>query len=95
MPLVKSVPSPSDEFEGSVTALYEPDHGEQDLRVMLSGPISDSVSGRIAILDRTLDGYVFNTISAQDEQQEEEQVIRASLRWDVNEDVTANLKVSR
>lgn len=86
---------PTDEFEGSVTALYEPDHGEQDLRVVLSGPISDSVSGRIAMLDRTLDGYVFNTISAQDEQQEEEQVIRASLRWDVNEDVTANLKVSR
>ena len=85
---------PTDEFEGSVTALYEPDHGEQDLRVMLSGPISDSVSGRIAILDRSLDGYVFNTISAQDEQQEEEQVIRASLRWDVSEDVTANLKVS-
>jgi outer membrane receptor protein involved in Fe transport len=86
---------PTDEFEGSVTALYEPDHGEQDLRLMLSGPISDSVSGRIAILDRTLDGYVFNTVSGQDEQQEEEQVIRASLRWDVSEDVTANLKVSR
>jgi len=86
---------PADEFEGSVTALYEPDHGEQDLRLVLSGPISDDVSGRIAILDRSLDGYVFNTVSAQDEQQEEEQVIRASLRWDVSEDVTANLKVSR
>ncbi len=86
---------PTDEFEGSVTALYEPDHGEQDLRVTLSGPISDSVSGRIAILDRTLDGYVFNTVSGQDEQREEEQVIRASLRWDVSEDMTANLKVSR
>jgi len=86
---------PTDEFEGSVTALYEPDHGEQDLRLMLSGPISDSVSGRIAILDRTLDGYVFNTVSGEDEQQEKEQVFRASLRWDVSEDVTANLKVSR
>ena len=86
---------PTDEFEGSVTALYEPDHGEQDLRLMLSGPISDSVSGRIAILDRTLDGYVFNTVSGQDEQQEKEQVVRASLRWDVSEDITANLKVSR
>ena len=86
---------PTDEFEGSITALYEPDHGEQDLRFVLSGPISDSVSGRIAILDRTLDGYVFNTVSGQDEQHEEEQVFRGSLRWDVNEDVTASLKVSR
>ena len=86
---------PTDEFEGSATALYEPDHGEQDLRLVLSGPISENVSGRIAILDRTLDGYIFNTVSGQDEQQEEEQVMRASLRWDVSEDVTANLKVSR
>ena len=54
---------PTDEFEGSVTALYEPDHGEQDLRIVLSGPISENVSGRIAILDRTLDGYIFNTVS--------------------------------
>ena len=85
---------PTDDFEGSVTALYEPDHGEQDVRLVLSGPITDSLSGRIAVLDRSLDGYVFNTVSQQDEQNEDEQVIRGSLRWDVNEDVTANLKVS-
>ena len=86
---------PTDEFEGSITALYEPEHGEQDLRVVVSGPIAEGLSGRLAILDRTLDGYVFNTVSNQDEQREDEQVIRASLKWDVNEDVTANLKVSR
>ena len=34
-------------------------------------------------------------VNGQDEQQESEDVIRASLRWDINEDVTANLKVSR
>ncbi len=86
---------PTDDFQGSVTALYEPDHGEQDVRVVLSGPLSESFSGRIAILDRSLDGYVFNTVSGQDEQNEEEQVIRASLRWDVSDDMTANLTVSR
>ena len=86
---------PTDDFQGSVTALYEPDHGEQDVRVVLSGPLSESFSGRIAILDRSLDGYVFNTVSGQDEQNEEEQVIRASLSWDVSDDMTANLKVSR
>jgi iron complex outermembrane receptor protein len=86
---------PTDEFEGSITALYEPEHGEEDLRLVISGPIAEGLSGRLAILDRTLDGYVFNTVSNQDEQREDEQVIRASLKWDVNEDVTANLKVSR
>ena len=86
---------PTDDFEGSITGLYEPDHGEQDLRVVLSGPLSENVSGRIAILDRSMDGYVRNTLTNKDEQQEDEQLIRASLRWDVNEDITANFKTSR
>lgn len=86
---------PTDDFEGSITGLYEPDHGEQDLRVVLSGPLSENVSGRIAILDRSLDGYMKNTLTNKDEQQEDERLIRASLRWDVNEDITANFKTSR
>ena len=86
---------PTDEFEGSITALYEPDHGEEDLRLVLSGPLAENFSGRLALLTRDLDGYVKNAFNGQDEQQESEDVIRASLRWDINEDVTANLKVSR
>ena len=86
---------PTDEFEGSITALYEPEHGEEDLRLVLSGPLAENLSGRLAVLTRDLDGYVKNALSGEDEQQESEDVIRASLRWDINEDVTANLKVSR
>ena len=86
---------PTDEFEGSITALYEPDHGEEDLRLVVSGPLAENLSGRLALLTRDLDGYVKNAFNGQDEQQESEDVIRASLRWDINEDVTANLKVSR
>ena len=83
---------PTDEFEGSITALYEPEHGEEDLRLVLSGPLAENLSGRLAVLTRDLDGYVKNALSGEDEQQESEDVIRASLRWDINEDVTANLK---
>ena len=86
---------PTDDFEGFITALYEPDHGEQDVRLVLSGPMTESLSGRIAVLDRSLDGYVFNTVSQQDEQREDEQVFRGSLRWAVTDDVTANLQVSQ
>ncbi len=86
---------PTDDFEASITGLYEPEHGEQDLRLVLSGPLSESVSGRIAILDRSLDGYIKNTLTNEDEQQEDEQLIRASLRWDINEEITANFKTSR
>lgn len=86
---------PTEDFEGSITGLYETENGEQDLRMVLSGPLSETVSGRIAILDRSLDGYIFNTVSKQDEQQEDEQLIRASLQWDNDEDITANFKTSR
>lgn len=86
---------PTDQFEGSITALYEPDHGEEDLRLVLSGPLSENLSGRLAVLTREMDGYVKNAVTGADEQQESEDVIRASLRWDINEDITANLKSSR
>ena len=86
---------PTEDFEGSITGLYEFEHGEQDLRLVLSGPLGEGLSGRLAILDRSMDGFIFNTITKEDEQQEDEQVIRASLRWDINEDITANLKTSR
>lgn len=86
---------PTEDFEGSITGLYETEHGEQDLRLVLSGPLAEGLSGRLAILDRSMDGFIFNTITKEDEQQEDEQVIRASLQWDVNEDITANLKTSR
>ena len=86
---------PTDEFEGSVTALYEPDHGETDLRMVLSGPLTDNLSGRLAVMTRELDGYVENTELGVDEQNEDEQVVRATLRWDVNDSVTATLKSSQ
>jgi outer membrane receptor protein involved in Fe transport len=34
---------PSDEFEGSITALYESEEARQDYRLVLSGPITDTL----------------------------------------------------
>jgi outer membrane receptor protein involved in Fe transport len=84
---------PTDEFEGSISALYEPDHEETDVRLVLSGPLTDNLSGRLAILDRTIDGYYDNDTLDRPESDEEERVIRGSLKWDVNNDLTINLKV--
>lgn len=84
---------PTDEFEGQVTALYEPSHGEKDLRVVLSGPLTDSLSGRLSLLGREIDGYYENTTLDRDESAEKEQVVRGQLRWDATEDLTVNLKV--
>jgi iron complex outermembrane receptor protein len=86
---------PTDEFEGSFTALYEPDADEQDLRLVLSGPLTDNLRGRIAIMDRQQEGYFKNTTFNKDEQVEDESFFRATLAWDVTDNVTASLKVSQ
>ncbi len=83
---------PTEEFEGSVTALYEPDHGEQDYRIVLSGPLTDTLRGRIAILSREMDGYMKNDFNGKDEKDEEETVFRGSLTWDINDLLTLNFK---
>ncbi|MEH6551130.1 MAG: TonB-dependent receptor [Pseudomonadales bacterium] len=86
---------PTEEFEGSITGLYEPDAEEKDLRLMVSGPFSDTVAGRLAILVREQDGYMTNDRLDIPNQQEEESFIRGSLKWDISDSVQANLKVSQ
>jgi len=83
---------PTDEFMGYITALYEPDHGEQEGTVVLSGPISDNLSGRLAVRYREFDGYLENTISGEDEAAREESTVRGTLRWFPTDTVEVLLK---
>jgi iron complex outermembrane receptor protein len=85
---------PTDEFEGKFTLLYEPEHDEKDIRLVLSGPLTDTLSGRIAILDRSLDGYFFNSTLNRDEAGDKERVIRGTLLWqpDANWNITLKLE---
>jgi iron complex outermembrane receptor protein len=76
---------PSDEFEAKVTALYSPDHGEQDLRLVVSTPLSDTLGLRIAMLDSSLDGYMKNTTLNRDESSDKARVVRATLVWQPDE----------
>ena len=84
---------PSDEFESSITALYSPDHGEKDFRFVASGALSETLGARLAILQRTFDGYYENTISGQDEADSEEQVLRGTLDWQATDNLRATLKL--
>lgn len=84
---------PSDEFESSITALYSPDHGEKDFRFVASGALSDTIGARLAILQRTFDGYYENTITGQDEADSEEQVLRGTLDWQATDNLRATLKL--
>ncbi len=84
---------PTDDFEGKISALYEPEYGEQDLRLVLSGPFSDTFSGRLAILSSSVDGYMENITLNRDESGDDNRVVRGSLRWQPTDDWDINLKI--
>lgn len=83
---------PSDEFEGQVTALYEFEEEQQDYRVVLSGPLTDTLSGRVAIMYRDQEGSFTNVNTGDDEKQEEETVFRGVLRWTPTDLLEVDLK---
>lgn len=84
---------PTDYLEGAITGLYEPDHGERDIRAVISGPLSDQLSARVAMLDRKLDGYMHNSTLGRDETAEEDRVIRATFNWAPSAHWRASLKL--
>jgi iron complex outermembrane recepter protein len=84
---------PGDKLEASLTLLNEPEHGEQDLRFVASGPISDTVGGRMAIMNRNFDGYIENTTLGRDESADKDRVVRATLEWKPTDAWDITLKV--
>jgi len=83
---------PTQEFEGMVSATYEPDHNEQVYDAMVSGGLTDTLAGRLAYRNRSMDGYVDNLTNNNDEPNRDEETIRGSLLWDATDDLAVNLK---
>ena len=48
---------------------------------MLSGPLNDTLTGRLAVMDRTYDGFIKNTTLNRTEAAEDAQVARVTLKW--------------
>lgn len=82
---------PTDEFEGMVSATYEPRFGETIGDVVLSGPLTDTLGARFAYRNRQLDGYLENN-DGGDEPERDEQTARLTLQWDPTDELSAKLK---
>jgi len=85
--------SPTDEFEGSVSGLYEFNHKEFQLTGVLSGPLSDGVEARVVGYYRTMDGYFYNTKLDRDEPNVDEKYFRGKLEFDKGGPFAAELKL--
>jgi outer membrane receptor protein involved in Fe transport len=89
---------PTDTLEASVSALYEPDHNEQELNGMISGPLGNLFGldwgARFAGRYRTMDGYIDNTLLSRDEPDREETSARITFGFE-GETVDGTLKYEK
>ncbi|WP_373078511.1 TonB-dependent receptor [Zhongshania sp.] len=84
---------PGQEFEGLASATYEVETNERVIDLVLSGPMTDTIGGRLAIRKREIDGHMENLTLNRDEPQRDEQTIRAMFEWDATANLTAALKL--
>lgn len=85
--------SPTDEFEGSVSGLYEFNHKELQLTGVLSGPLSEGVEARVVGYYRKMDGYFYNAKLDRDEPNVDEKYVRGKLEFDRGGPFAAELKL--
>ena len=87
---------PTEELEANLSAEYEPEYDSKTLTGVLSGAITDSISARLALKDRSTDGFLDNTLLDQTEPAEDESVARLTVSFAVTDDleITAKLEHS-
>jgi len=83
---------PTQEFEGWVRGSYEMENQGYSQEGVISGPLTDSLRGRVAIKSAKVGGYMKNTYSGIDEPETDKFAARGSLAWDATEDLQFNLK---
>ncbi|NIB41559.1 TonB-dependent receptor [Pseudomaricurvus alkylphenolicus] len=83
---------PTQEFEASVTAEVEPRYNQYRFSGVISGPLSEDFSGRLAVSHRQSDGFFENSLTGEDAPAKDESVVRGTLVWDVNENTEVTLK---
>jgi len=85
---------PTEEFEGKFSTSFESEHDESQSLLVLSGPLSDNLLGRLTISTREMDGWIYNENLKRIEPQRDETYIRSQLAW-TSGDVDYNLKVEQ
>lgn len=86
---------PTDTFDAGFRAYYEPDFGDLQLNGFLSGPLTDTLSGRLAFQSRDADQWMRNLTLDRDESQIDELALRGILAWQATPDLELTFKLER
>jgi len=84
---------PTEEFEGKFSTSHESEHDESQSLLVLSGPLSENLLGRLTVSTREMDGWIANQRMKRVEPQRDETYIRGQLAWTGSNDIDYNLKV--
>lgn len=87
---------PTSTFEGGATATYNFDLKGYDLTGYVSGPVTDTLSMRVAARLQNQDGYIKNIGTGRDDPRNKLALIRVSALWEPSDDfdLTAKLEMS-
>ena len=88
-----STAQPTDQLEVDVSALYEFEHDQSEINAVISGPLSDNFSARLALRGNYESGYMNNSFLNQGEPDREDNSARLSLAWDVSPELDIGLKL--
>jgi outer membrane receptor protein involved in Fe transport len=88
-----STARPANTLEAELRLLYEPDFGESKLDGFISGPLSETLNGRLSVHWRDMDGYMDNITMNRKEAQREERTVRGILAWSPGESLEMTLKL--
>lgn len=83
---------PTDEFEGRLSGNYSPDGDITEFVGVVSGPLTDSLAGRLAVRKYDEDGWMDNTLKGEDEVERDDTAVRGALRWDATDDLRIDFK---
>ncbi|MCV6624053.1 MAG: TonB-dependent receptor [Cellvibrionaceae bacterium] len=84
---------PTDEFAGQLSASYNTEFETTELQGFVSGPLSDSVRGRVFVMDRKMDkGWVHNSFYNADVPVSDEKAGRLSLDIDLGDNTLLRIK---
>lgn len=85
---------PTDQFEGKLTANYNFDFKGTDFSGYLSGPLTDTLSARLAMKVLNQQGYIRNLATDHDDPEIKQQLLRLTMKWEpsANFDYTAKVE---
>ncbi|MEW4467532.1 TonB-dependent receptor [Parasphingorhabdus sp. JC815] len=84
---------PTDAPEGALTALYNFDHKGIDISGYVSGPITDTLSARLAYKVVKQDGYIYNRATDHDDPETKQQLLRGTVKWEPSDNFDFTTKL--